>query len=106
MIALKEGKGQLLHLPHGFSSGSFQQTTENGMEFDRKLMDEWIQIWSDINAIDEVVALAAKQRALPKDIEEARRCLDRFNRSAHNLIDRISGSVLPQCEPQSSSCGN
>lgn len=45
------------------------------MEFDRKLMDEWIQIWSDINAIDEVVALAAKQRALPKDIEEARRCL-------------------------------
>lgn len=76
------------------------------MEFDRKLMDEWIQIWSDINAIDEVVALAAKQRALPKDIEEARRCLDRFNRSAHNLIDLISGSVLPQCEPQSSSCGN
>lgn len=76
------------------------------MKQDESILNQWMGIWSDVSTIDEIVTLAARQRALPEDIEEARRCIERFNESAQAFIESISGCVRSQCEPRDSSCGN
>ena len=76
------------------------------MKQNETMLNQWMNIWSDVDTIDEIVTLAARQRALPEDIEEARHCLERFNEAAQEFLDSISEYVRSQCEPHDSSCGN
>ena len=76
------------------------------MKEDKSISNEWLDIWDDINTIDEAVSLAANRRARPEDIEEARQSLERFAQNAQGFLDKLSERARLQYESQSSSSGS
>ena len=77
------------------------------MKRNEPLYSRWVhQIWSRVSAIDDIVEIAAVNRAHPEDIEEAKRLLAEFTEQAAVFLDQLSEYVRKQSSSERSSTGS
>lgn len=74
------------------------------MEQNKEIRGRWVyEIWPKVSEIDDIIDVAALNRALPEDIEEAKRLLSEFTEQAAAFLDELSESVRSPTSSERSS---
>lgn len=77
------------------------------MEQNKEIRGRWVyEIWPKVSEIDDIIDVAALNRALPEDIEEAKRLLSEFTEQAAAFLDELSESVRSPTSSERSSTGS
>lgn len=77
------------------------------MEQNKEIRGRWVyEIWPKVSEIDDIIDVAALNRALPEDIEEAKRLLSEFTEQAAAFLDELSESFRSPTSSERSSTGS
>ena len=59
---------------------------------------EWIRIWTHSSNVDDAVDLIIRNRALPEDVDYARKELETYVKEASEFLDRFGECDRKPCE--------